>query len=84
MATASLTITFTDTVNHPLATVRDKLLIKWNYLGGGGLNWVPLGTNQDKLNFIQAYVAQQIKQQYIEQLQIESQATNNLADADIQ
>lgn len=85
MASASVTITFTDTANHPLATVRDKLLIKWNYSGGGGINWVPLGTAQDKLNFIQKYTAKNwFKEQYIEVLQIESQNTNATADVDIQ
>lgn len=85
MASASITITITDTPNHPLATVRDKLLIKWNYLSGGGIGWVPTGTGPDKLDFIEAYIAKQfIKKQYIEQLQLESQASNESADVDIQ
>lgn len=76
MASASLTITVTDTVNHPLALVRDKLLIKWNYPGNG--------TAQQKIDFIEAHLAKYLKQQYIEQLQMEAQALNEQADLDVQ
>lgn len=76
MASATLTITITDTVNHPLTTVRDKLLTKWNYPGGG--------TNQDKIDFIETHIAQYIKRQYKEQLQMESFAINEAADLDVQ
>lgn len=76
MASATLSITITDTVNHSLAQVRDRLLTKWNYPGGG--------TAQDKLDFIEAHIAQYIKQQYKEQLQMESFAANEAADLDVQ
>lgn len=85
MASAIVSITITDTAGHSLVTIREALLVKWNYLAGGGINWPPLGTSQDKLNFIQAYTAKNwFKFQYIEALQIASQNANNNADVDIQ
>ena len=76
MASVALTVTVTDTVNHPLAQVRDKLLIKWN---------APLNlTNPQKIDFIETHLAQYIKRQYIEQLQLEAQALNEQADVDVQ
>ena len=76
MASAQLTVTVTDTVNHPLTTVRDKLLIKWN---------APEGlTAPQKIDFIEAHLAEYIKRQYIEQLHMESQAANEQADLDVQ
>ena len=83
MASASLTITFTDTVQYTLVQARDLLLTKFNYLNGGGIGWVPLGTGQDKLNFLQKKGALWYKSEIIEQLQIESQATNATANIDI-
>lgn len=76
MASAILTITITDAPNHSLIQIRDKLLIKWNYSGNG--------TAQDKLNFLQTKIAKFVKEQYIEQLQMESQATNAAITIDIQ
>jgi len=76
MASATLTVTVTDTVGHPLITVRDKLLIKWN--APGGL------TSQQKLDFIEAHLAGYIKRQYIEQLQMEAQSLNEQAEIDVQ
>lgn len=76
MASATLTITITDTPSHSLVQVRDRLLIKWNYPGNG--------TAQQKLDFIEAHIANYIKQQYKEQLQMESFAANQAADLDVQ
>lgn len=85
MASVIISTTITDTPSHSLVTIREALLVKWNYLGGGGINWAPLGTAQDKLNFIQAYTAKNwFKFEYIETLQIASQNANNNADVDIQ
>lgn len=75
MASATLSITVTDTANHPLATVRDKLLIKWNYPGGG--------TAQDKLDFIEAHIANYMKRQYLEQLDNESRAAIAEVETDV-
>ena len=76
MASATLTITITDTPGHSLVQVRDRLLIKWNYPGNG--------TAQQKIDFIEAHLAQYIKRQYIEQLHLESQALNEQANLDVQ
>lgn len=76
MASATLTITITDTPSHSLVQVRDRLLVKWNYSGNG--------TAQQKLDFIEAHIANYIKQQYKEQLQMESFAANQAADLDVQ
>lgn len=89
MASASVTITFTDTATVTLVQARDKLLVKWNYLSGGGVKadgtpfWVPLNTNQDKLNFIQAVISRWVKQQTVEQFQIELDAANQALDVNI-
>lgn len=85
MASATVTITITDTASHSLVQIRDALLIKWNYLSGGGIGWVATGTGPDKLAFIQAYTAKNwFKKEYKEYLQLISQATNEAADVDIQ
>jgi len=84
MASATISVTITDTVDVSLATGRDLLMVKWNYLGGGGFGWVPLGTNQDKLNFISANWARYLKSQVNEQLNIQSHASNALLNIDIQ
>lgn len=85
MASAQVIITITDTPSHSLVQIREALLIKWNYLGGGGMDWTPTGTANDKLLFIQAYTAKNwFKKEYKEQLQIVSQVANEAADVDIQ
>lgn len=70
MAQATLTITLDDssTPAHPLTVVRDKLCIKWNYSGAD--------TNPAKLDFIELKLAEYLKQQYKEQLQMEAAALN--------
>ena len=75
MASATISVTVTDTVNHPLAQVRDKLLIKWN---------APEGlTAPQKLDFIEAHIAQYIKRQYLEQLDIESRAAIAASEGEV-
>lgn len=84
MASATLTVTVTDTANHPLTQVRDKLLIRWNYLSGGDINWNPLNTNPDKLDFIEAKLARYLKTEYKAQLDAEAYAAAQAPDVDIQ
>lgn len=75
MASASITITITDAPGHTLVQVRDRLLTKWNYTGNG--------TNQQKLDFIQAHIAEYIKDQYKEQIMNESNAVNAAVQIDV-
>ena len=75
MASVTLSVTVTDTVNHPLVTIRDTVLIALNYPGGG--------TAQDKLNFIQSYLAKHLKMLYIQQLDRQRNASPIAVDAEI-
>ena len=56
MASAQITITITDTAQHPLTEIRDVLTAKWGGPTGG--------TSQQKITFIQGYIAQHIKDQF--------------------
>lgn len=84
MASATVSIIITDTANHSLVDIREKLLVKWNYLSGGNINWSPTGTAQDKLNFIEAYTAKNwFKKEYIEQLANEAAVTVAAAESEV-
>lgn len=84
MASATVSIIITDTVNHSLVDIREKLLIRWNYLSGGNINWTPTGTAQDKLNFIEAFTAKNwFKKEYLEQLSVEAAATVAASESQI-
>lgn len=67
MASATITVTITDTPNHPLTTIRDKVCARLGYNGPN--------TNPAKIAFIQAFLANVIKNEYIQQLHNETQAS---------
>lgn len=75
MASATITVTVTDTPNHPLATVRDTVLVALNYPGGG--------TAQQKLDFIEAHLADHLKKLYLQQLERQRTATPVAVEAEI-